>query len=348
MKPELHPACAEWPKMSENELKELADDIKQKGLVEAVTLMPDGRLLDGSNRWDGCELAGIEPRTVVYEGDDPIGFVVSQNKNRRHLDKGQLAIVMARLMNLKPGSNQYQHKTPGAIPFAERNHKSKDLAKLAAISCSSIRHARLVLNHGTPNIIAMVEKGDVRVRTAAEAVRHAPKEVQANWTKEDLRREGRKVMNSYTSAQKRKSVFKHPPSPGMIKFPSVEETGFPINGTIEEKDAHSKKYGRTPMYPKEVKDMLNNEQWVSGYMSAIVSVTNASHPDVEAFFGAIDAMLAWVPRPDQGDSWAINFAAKAKKELRLLEVRLPLAVERITKLHDAWKQRGQGALIKIV
>src|SRR5437667_3397811 len=105
MKPELHPACAQWPKMPENELKELAEDIKQKGLIETITLTPDGKLLDGNSRWDACELAGREPRTEIYQGDDPIGFVISKNKHRKHLEIGQLAMVMAKLVKLKPGTN---------------------------------------------------------------------------------------------------------------------------------------------------------------------------------------------------------------------------------------------------
>ena len=90
------------------ELKELAEDIKHKGLLEDITLTPEGELLDGNSRWDACELADVEPRTVIYEGDDPIGFVISKNKLRKHLDKGVLAMTVAELVKCQPGGDGSQ------------------------------------------------------------------------------------------------------------------------------------------------------------------------------------------------------------------------------------------------
>ena len=69
MKYRLHPACSAWPEMHPGELRELAADIKANGLHEPLTLTPDGLLLDGRNRMLACEMAGVEPATVVYAGD---------------------------------------------------------------------------------------------------------------------------------------------------------------------------------------------------------------------------------------------------------------------------------------
>ena len=77
MKHELHPACAAWPEMPPVALHELADDIAANGLHEPLTLAPDGRLLDGRNRALACELVGVEPSTVVYDGD-PALFSLSR------------------------------------------------------------------------------------------------------------------------------------------------------------------------------------------------------------------------------------------------------------------------------
>jgi ParB-like chromosome segregation protein Spo0J len=80
----LHPACAVWPQMTEPELDALAATIKQSGLLVPIIVMPNGAILDGKNRWLACQRAGIAPRTVVYEGDDPIGLFWSLNVLRRH------------------------------------------------------------------------------------------------------------------------------------------------------------------------------------------------------------------------------------------------------------------------
>jgi hypothetical protein len=116
MRPDLHPACAAFPPLPDHDLRELAQDIRQRGLIEPITLTADGLLLDGRCRWDACEAAGVEPRTVTYDGDNPAGFVLSKNKYRRHLDKSQMAMAVARLVVLQQGSNQFQRIQEKVVP----------------------------------------------------------------------------------------------------------------------------------------------------------------------------------------------------------------------------------------
>jgi hypothetical protein len=56
---EIHPAAELFPMMSDDELQELGEDIKKHGLHEGVALC-DGKLLDGRNRLDAMEMAGIK------------------------------------------------------------------------------------------------------------------------------------------------------------------------------------------------------------------------------------------------------------------------------------------------
>lgn len=92
---EVHPVADLFPMLPDDELAELAEDIKARGLLQPVVLDPDGRVLDGRNRLAACELAGVDPEFVGYDGDDPDGYALAVNIARRHLSKGQKAMVVA-------------------------------------------------------------------------------------------------------------------------------------------------------------------------------------------------------------------------------------------------------------
>ena len=90
---QVHPVAELFPMIDNEAAQSLAGDIKAHGLIEPGWLMPDGTLLDGRNRQRACELAGVDMRWKVYPNDDPIGFVLSLNLQRRHLTVGQKAAV---------------------------------------------------------------------------------------------------------------------------------------------------------------------------------------------------------------------------------------------------------------
>ena len=91
-----HPIADVWPMMQEDQLQELAADIKKNGLIQPVWLY-QGMILDGRNRWAACKIAGVDPKTKEYTGDEPTCFAVSLNDRRRHMNKGSLAAVAAEL-----------------------------------------------------------------------------------------------------------------------------------------------------------------------------------------------------------------------------------------------------------
>ena len=88
MKYEVHPLATIFPDIEGQAFNTLVEDIKERGQQEAVWLF-ESKILDGKNRAKACELLGKEPLTRPYTGDDPVGFVLSANLHRRHLDESQ-------------------------------------------------------------------------------------------------------------------------------------------------------------------------------------------------------------------------------------------------------------------
>lgn len=94
---EYHQIANIFPMMNQADFDALKADIAANGLLEAVWLHPDGRIIDGRNRYRACCELGIEPDFRTYAGslETPalVNFVVSLNLKRRHLDSGQKAFV---------------------------------------------------------------------------------------------------------------------------------------------------------------------------------------------------------------------------------------------------------------
>ena len=87
-----HPLADLIPPMSEEEYTRLRDDIKEQGLLEAITLY-EGMILDGRHRYRACEEVGAGIATWEYDGDTPARYVITLNANRRHLTVTQRAAI---------------------------------------------------------------------------------------------------------------------------------------------------------------------------------------------------------------------------------------------------------------
>ena len=102
----VHLTAEAFPMMPDEELDALTADLKKNGLKLLVTLAKDGRALEGRNRLEAIDRAGmpILPHHFHrYEGDDPVGFVMSANIHRRHMDVATRAATLVKLAKLETG-----------------------------------------------------------------------------------------------------------------------------------------------------------------------------------------------------------------------------------------------------
>jgi N6-adenosine-specific RNA methylase IME4/ParB-like chromosome segregation protein Spo0J len=152
----FHPLAEVFPLIEGEEFEALVEDVRQHGLREPIWLY-QGMILDGRNRYRACQAAGVPCPTRIYEGDDPIAFVISANLHRRHLDESQRAMVAAKLATLKRGDNQHSE----GLPIGRSS-------ELLNVGERSIARAREVLEHGAPELQHAVERGDISVAAAAD------------------------------------------------------------------------------------------------------------------------------------------------------------------------------------
>jgi len=184
MRHEVHPACAAWPRPSEAKFQVLVADIHRNGLLNPMWLTPDGLMLDGKTREEACEQLGIEGRYLTYTGDDPIAFVISQNKVRRHVTEVELAFVGEELATLKQGRPSKLSREKLLSETAEQVAEQLGIHKLL------ISNVRTLKREGEPNIIALVRSGKVGIKNATPYVLHTPREEQRSADAETVKKEG--------------------------------------------------------------------------------------------------------------------------------------------------------------
>lgn len=164
---EIHPVANIFPAMSEQAFRELVADIEANGQHEPIWLDTEGRVIDGRHRVRACDFLEREVLTETYEGDDPLGFAVSMNLKRRHMDESQRAMVAARIANMGVGKPK---NDIGAIAPISQTAAAEQMN----VSRDSVKRAAAVINNAEPEIVQAVEEGRLAVSAAVQAIELPP------------------------------------------------------------------------------------------------------------------------------------------------------------------------------
>lgn len=151
-----------FPWLEGKPLEDLKADIKQNGVLEPIVFLGEA-ILDGRNRYTAARELGIEYPRVDYLGDDPLGFVISKNLKRRHLDASQRAMVAAKLAKM-PQGRPAENKAAN-LPVSPTQSQAADMLN---VSERAVRTAKVVQDHGAPELVTAVETGAVSVSAAAD------------------------------------------------------------------------------------------------------------------------------------------------------------------------------------
>lgn len=180
--------------MSDEEIKALAEDIKQQGLIEPVWIYED-QIIDGRNRAAACEIAGIEIATRTYKGNNPVGFAFSLNEKRRHLSSGARAALAVEAKPLyeaeakkrrketegrpKMKEEKLEEKVPEVLPAQpkpapKRMEQSRDqAAKDFGTNSRYVNQAQKVKEQA-PDVFEKLKRGKVTMQDAMKEVRKKP------------------------------------------------------------------------------------------------------------------------------------------------------------------------------
>ena len=171
---EFHPLSVMFPGLGKEEMDKFCADISTNGLREQITTY-QGKILDGRNRFTACAITGITPKFKEYEGDDPLGFVLSKNLHRRHLSESQRAMTAAKLATMKQGERK--KIKPANLPVSESGENQdlaaqslaisqSEAAKMLNVSEKLVRNAVKLRKEGTREVIELVEQGKKTVNAA--------------------------------------------------------------------------------------------------------------------------------------------------------------------------------------
>lgn len=161
----------------------LVESIRSGGLEEPIWLY-EGRILDGRNRYLACLEAGVEPSFREYEGDDPLGFVLRKNIDRRHLSASQRACIAAEIV---PELEEEARRRMGArtdlvekIPRGSGFGKSRDLAaQRLAVNPHYVSDARRIMLE-RPDLFEVMKSGGVHMREALHILHEEARRMDRN------------------------------------------------------------------------------------------------------------------------------------------------------------------------
>ena len=202
-----HPAADLFPMIEGKAWEDFKQDIRTNGFQQDITLYR-GQILDGRNRYKAAiELKMLDDLGVCeFDEDsdiDPYQWVISRNLHRRHLTESQRASVAAKLVNVKLGENQH---TLEGLQIC-RPTTVDQAAQMLQVSPRSVHNAKAVLEHGSPELIAAVERGEVAVSRAATVAKTIPKEKQIDEAKKKpKKKEDKQKKKTEEKAGKPKSV----------------------------------------------------------------------------------------------------------------------------------------------
>lgn len=185
---EFHPAANLFPMLTGDEYEQLKSDIAANGQLEPIWIHPDGRILDGRNRYIACCDLGIEPKVRQWNGGgSAVGFVVSLNIHRRHLTASQRAAIALDVLPMleeearaRQGAQSHFAHVVEIIPQDDRGKARDQAAALFQTNGRYVQEAKNI-RHAAPDLYESVKTGELTIPQAKHELQERKRdELRAN------------------------------------------------------------------------------------------------------------------------------------------------------------------------
>jgi len=182
---EFHEVANLFPLLQGDEFDDFCQDILENGLLEPIWLHPNGKIIDGRNRYNACQKVGVAPRYKTWDGQGSlVSFVVSLNLHRRHLTSGQKAALAVELEPFfaaeakeRQVATQLQGKSKDGEPvFGEGKNSLTEKGQARDQAAAAVgANGRYVsdakrLKREAPQVFEQVKSGEISIPEAKKIV----------------------------------------------------------------------------------------------------------------------------------------------------------------------------------
>lgn len=193
------------------DIESLAADIKENGLINPVTLTPDGKLLAGERRLRAVKSLGWEnvDARVIENTDDvqQLRIEISENDNRKEFtfsERQRIIELLHEIYDREARARQLsglKHVGNGDSSSAQcctNERTAEKIADAVGLGTRTLQKAEYVADHATPEMIAALDAEQLSINAAYKQLKEqAKKAAEENESlarelaeaKEDARRE---------------------------------------------------------------------------------------------------------------------------------------------------------------
>lgn len=168
------------PKLSDEEFKQLEENIIAEGCREALIVWKD-ILIDGHNRYEICQKNNIEYKVIEKEfgnREEVKTWIIKNQFGRRNLslyDRSVLALKLENLFKEKAKENMLATQNNNSARAFQKSEKqmntTKEIARIAGTSHDTVAKVKKIEEKAPEEVKQKVKKGDMSINQAYSYVK---------------------------------------------------------------------------------------------------------------------------------------------------------------------------------